>query len=217
VVRARDAIATEDPSPWYVDLVERFGGLGSALATAGETFFPPVPSEGVLLVGGYLASLGRLGLASLILWSTAGSLGSALMLYYLGAWLGRDRSRALLTRLPLVRNSDFDRCEAWFARRGRQTVFYGRMIPGIRSFVSLPAGIERMPIVTFVLYTTVGSLGWNSLLIGLGYLAGRNWPVVSDYVGLATALVVGATIFLIVRFFVRRRREARQPAGGQFS
>lgn len=204
----------ENDSGWAADIIEQFGPAGSAVAAALETFFPPVPSEGVLLLGGYLAGIGRMSFLSLILWSTVGSVASALLMYYIGWFLGPQRSRALLRRIPLMRDQDIDRGEAWFARRGRSAVLFGRMIPGVRSVISLPAGIERMPLMVFVTYTTIGSLAWNSLLIYLGHQAGRNWDRISGYVGLLTAVVVLTTIFLIVRFFVRRRREIKSASAG---
>jgi membrane protein DedA with SNARE-associated domain len=155
-------------------LVETLGGPGAGLAVALENLFPPIPSEVILPLAGFAAARGDLNLASAIVWTTLGSVVGALALYGLGALLGRDRVRAIAARLPLIRLSDVDRTEAWFARHGVKAVFFGRMIPIFRSLISVPAGVERMPIGTFLLYTMLGSLIWNTTFVMAGYLLGEN-------------------------------------------
>src|SRR5690349_2022926 len=157
---------------FVTDLVERLGGPGAGLAVALENLFPPIPSEVILPLAGFAASQGRLHLGSAIAWTTAGSVVGALALYALGVAFGRARLRAIVARLPLMKLSDLDRTEAWFARHGAATVFFGRMVPIFRSLISIPAGVERMPLGTFLLYTTLGSLVWNTTFVLAGYLLG---------------------------------------------
>ena len=109
-----------------------------------------------------------------VLWTTLGSVIGALVLYGLGALLGRDRVVAIAAKLPLVKVADIEKTEAWFAKHGRKTVFFGRMIPIFRSLISIPAGVERMPIMTFTLLTTLGSLIWNTAFVMAGYMLGRT-------------------------------------------
>src|ERR1041384_4800726 len=168
--------AAGDGLPGFVTgLVERLGGPGAGLAVALENLFPPIPSEVILPLAGFAAAQGRMSLVAAITWTTLGSVAGAVALYYAGVVLGRDRVRAIAARLPLIKLSDIDRTEAWFARHGAKTVFFGRMIPIFRSLISIPAGVERMPMATFLLYTTLGSLIWNSIFVMAGYLLGENW------------------------------------------
>jgi membrane protein DedA with SNARE-associated domain len=134
----------------------------------------------------------------------------ALVLYYLGVLLGRDRIRAIAEKLPLVDVSDVDRTEDWFGRHGSKAVFFGRMIPVFRSLVSIPAGIERMPLPKFLVLTAAGSLVWNTALIMAGYLLGENWHLVEEYAGFASTGVLVLTGIAIAWFVVSRVNRRRQ-------
>jgi membrane protein DedA with SNARE-associated domain len=195
-----------------VSLMERFGSPGAGLAVALENLFPPLPSELILPLAGFAASRGDLSLVGALIWTTAGSVGGALILYGLGAVLGRDRMRALATTMPLVKVSDVDKSEEWFARHGRKAVFFGRMIPIFRSFISIPAGIERMPLVIFCLLTLVGSAIWNSVFIGLGYALGENWERVEGWVapvqnGVIVVVLAAVCYFIGARVLARWREQ----------
>lgn len=150
------------------DVIENLGEIGVGVLTLVETIFPPIPSEVVLPLAGYLSDRGRLSLAGVLVAATLGSVLGALILYGAGARLGRTRSKRMMARLPLVDASDIDRAEGWFDRHGRAAVFFGRLVPGVRSLISLPAGGARMPMAQFLAMTTAGSLLWNSLLVGAG-------------------------------------------------
>ncbi len=193
---------------WVVDLMETLGGPGAGLAIALENLFPPLPSEVILPLAGFAASRGDLSLAGALFWTTFGSVTGALLLYGFGAWFGRDRMRAVAERLPLVRLADVDRTEAWFARHGGKAVFLGRMIPIFRSLISLPAGIERMPLGRFLLYTTAGSLIWNTVFVVAGYQLGENWAAVERYTGLLQRTVIVVVLAAAVWFVVSRLRRA---------
>ncbi|MEU4480186.1 DedA family protein [Micromonospora sp. NPDC023966] len=209
-----------DPPPaglvgLVTDLVERLGAPGAGLAVALENLFPPIPSEVILPLAGFTAGQGRMNLFAAIVWTTIGSVVGAMALYAVGVALGRDRIRAIAARLPLIKLSDVDRTEAWFARHGGKAVFFGRMIPIFRSLISIPAGVERMPFATFLLYTTLGSLIWNTAFVMAGYALGENWRSVEPYVGTFQNAVI-AVCALAVGFFVvsrlagrRRSRSAR--------
>ncbi|MEE6258203.1 DedA family protein [Plantactinospora sonchi] len=202
------------------DLVERLGAPGAGLAVALENVFPPIPSEVILPLAGFTASQGKMSLLAAIIWTTIGSVVGAMALYYIGVALGRDRVRAIAARLPLVKLSDIDKTEAWFARHGVKTVFFGRMIPIFRSLISIPAGVERMPVTTFLLYTTLGSLIWNTVFVMAGYLLGENWHAVESYVGtfqkvviVLCVLAVGYfTVSRVIRMRRRRAAAAHEPA-----
>ncbi|MPZ95453.1 MAG: DedA family protein [Propionibacteriales bacterium] len=194
--------------------MDRLGAPGAGLAIALENLFPPLPSELILPVAGFSASRGDLSLVGAIVWTTIGSLVGALILYGLGAALGRDRMRAIAVRVPLVKVSDVDRSEQWFQRFGPQAVFFGRMIPIFRSFISIPAGIERMSLVLFVLLTTIGSLIWNTTFVLAGYVLGENWDRVEGWVSPVQKAVIIAVLLFVAYFVGSRllqRWRARRP------
>ncbi|TKK86954.1 DedA family protein [Herbidospora galbida] len=191
---------------WVVGLMETLGAPGAGLATAIENLAPPIPSELILPLAGFTASQGNMSLVAAIAWTTAGSVAGALVLYGLGALLGRNRTVALLGRVPFVTVDDIERTEAWFARHGRKTVFFGRMVPVFRSLISIPAGVERMPLGTFTLLTALGSLIWNSIFVLAGYLLGENWEVVQRYSGWLTNGVIVVCALAVAVFLVLRVR-----------
>jgi membrane protein DedA with SNARE-associated domain len=217
VVVAEAEPETDGLVGFVTDLMERLGSPGAGLAVALENLFPPIPSEIILPLAGFTASQGEMNLAAVIIWTTLGSVVGALALYSIGALLGRDRIRALAARMPLMKVSDIDRTEAWFARHGVKAVFFGRMIPIFRSLISIPAGIERMRVSVFVLYTTLGSLIWNTIFVMSGYVLGENWHRVEDYIGTFQNLVILAVVIAVGYFVVSRvislRRERRALGG----
>ena len=187
-------------------LIETVGEWGVGLFTVIETVFPPIPSEVVLPLAGYQASLGELSLPLLFVTSTVGSYVGALLLYGLGRVLGLERSIRALSRLPLVDRSDFEKAADWFGRHGKGAVFFGRLIPGVRSLVSLPAGASRMSLLTFSLFTVAGSGLWNSLLIGLGALLGTQFELVNQYSSVLNYIVYAVIAGIIIWLIVRRLR-----------
>ncbi|MFE0024045.1 DedA family protein [Amycolatopsis sp. NPDC059021] len=192
---------------WAVGLMDSLGGPGAAVIVGLDNLFPPIPSELVLPLAGFSASRGTFGLAGALFWTTLGSVAGAVIVYYLGLLLGRERTRRLLGRIPLVKTSDFDRTEAWFARHGGKAVFLGRMVPIFRSLISLPAGIERMPFGRFLLLTTVGSLLWNTAFVVAGYLLGESWHLVDRYAEVFQYLVIAAVVLALGLFVFFRLRE----------
>ncbi|WP_199442493.1 DedA family protein [Umezawaea beigongshangensis] len=195
---------------WVTDLMETLGAPGAGLAIALENLFPPLPSEFFLPLAGFTASQGKMSLIAAIVWTTFGSVVGALVLYWAGAALGRDRVRAVVDKMPLVDVSDVDRTEAWFSRHGRKAVFFGRMVPLFRSLISLPAGVERMPLHTFVAFTALGSLVWNSALIVAGYLLGEQWHLVENYAGVVSKVVLALVVAAVVWFVVSRVRSRKR-------
>lgn len=194
---------------WAVDMMERLGVVGAGLAIALENLFPPVPSEVILPLAGFTASRGEFDLAAVIIATTLGSVVGAAILYYIGALIGRDRLRAIVDWLPLVKLDDVDRAEAWFDRHGRKAVFFGRMIPIFRSLISIPAGLERMGIVTFLALTTAGSLIWNSIFIIAGYRLGERWDEVEQYAGIFQKIVIVLVVIAALAFVIMRIRRRR--------
>jgi membrane protein DedA with SNARE-associated domain len=199
-------------SGWLASVMESAGEVGVGLLTALETVFPPIPSEAVLPLAGFLTRRGDLSLPLVLLAATVGSYVGALVLYGLGAWWGRERASRAIARIPLVDREDVDRASDWFDRHGRLAVFSGRLVPGVRSLISLPAGATRMPLVTFTVYTVAGSALWNGLLVGGGVWLGDRWDQVERYAGWLDVVVVVVAVLgvgWLVRKQVLKRRRAR--------
>ncbi len=199
---------------WAADLVDTMGGPGAGLAIALENLFPPLPSEVILPLTGFAAGQGVITLFSALFWTTLGSVVGAAALYGIGVAFGRERMHALWARLPLVKASDLERTEAWFARHGTKAVLLGRMVPIFRSLISVPAGVERMPLPTFLALTTLGSLVWNSVLVLAGYWLGDQWDTVGTYVGVLSKVVLVLALAAVAAYvIVRVRSRNRTPVG----
>lgn len=197
---------------WVLSLIESLGEVGVGIAILIETFVPPIPSEAILPVAGFLAYEGRMSAWGAWAAATLGVLVGALIWYAIGAAVGRDRTRRIVGRIPLLDYEDFDKAEAFFARWGGGAVLFGRCVPLVRSFISIPAGIERMPLWKFTLYTLIGSGIWNAIWIGLGFAFGPAIkPVLEEWSGLISNIAVGAIALLMLVFIaVRIRRRLRE-------
>ncbi|WP_058235000.1 DedA family protein [Devriesea agamarum] len=195
---------------WTVSLMETIGGPGVALAVAAENLFPPIPSEIILPLAGLTASRGGFTIAEALFWSTLGSIVGALALYGLGRAFGRERLVWVAAKLPLVQVSDIEKTEAWFARHGGKTVLFGRLVPIFRSLISIPAGVEKMPVWRFTLLTAIGSLAWNAVLVLAGYALGENWELVAGYVDTWQKIVIVVVIVAVAWFVIARVRANRR-------
>ncbi|MBA2322129.1 MAG: DedA family protein [Deltaproteobacteria bacterium] len=186
------------------------GYAGIALLMFVENVFPPIPSEVIMPLAGYLASQGKLSLLGVILAGTFGSVLGALPLYALGARIGEDRMKRFAAghgRWLTLSPSDLDRTNAWFERHGHAAVFLCRLVPGVRSLISIPAGIRRMPLATFLLYTALGSAVWTSVLAGIGSALGANFDQVDRYLDpVGYAVFAGIAVGYVYRL-ARHRKE----------
>lgn len=191
-----------------VHLMDVVGAWGAGVAIALENLFPPLPSEVVLPMAGLAASRGSFTYAEALIWTTLGSLVGAFALYGIGMALGQDRMRRLFDWLPLVKGADVDRTVAWFAKHGSKAVFFGRMIPIFRSLISIPAGLSRMSLWKFGLFTGAGSLIWNTIFVSAGYLLGEAWPIVEEYASVLQYIVIAVTALAVAWFVAVRVRAA---------
>jgi membrane protein DedA with SNARE-associated domain len=198
---------------FLLDLVDRLGAVGVGLSILLETVIPPIPSEAVLGAAGVLINQGRMSIVPVILFATLGSLLGAIFFYWVGRALGPRRSRAFLDRLPLVETEDVERTFEWFERHDRGAVFFGRMVPIVRSFISVPAGVVKMPFLQFIVYTAGGSLIWNGVLIGLGVAAGDFIVKNLHYLDYAVVAVFALGIAYLVYKRVKDVRRLRQARG----
>ncbi len=178
---------------WVTQVVETLSYAGVAFLVALENVFPPIPSEMILPLSGFVAGRGDANLIGMIGAATLGSLLGAWVLYGISARIDQDRLRDFLARHGRwfgVKEGDLIRAEEWFDRRSGAAVFLGRCVPLIRSIVSVPAGVRRMDPWRFTLLTTLGSLIWNTTLIGAGAILGDRWEEVGDAVGLLQTVVI---------------------------
>ena len=194
---------------WVLDVIDAMGAVGVAALVALENLFPPLPSEVVLPLAGFLAGQGKLSLAAVLVAATVGSVVGALVLYWAGAALGADRMRRIAERMPLMDADDVDRAQGWFDRHGRSAVLFGRLVPGVRSLVSIPAGIARMPLLPFLGYTTLGSAAYNAALVLLGHQLGSRWSSVERYSDPINYGVYGLILLGVLVAVLRRARHRR--------
>ncbi|GAA2245959.1 hypothetical protein GCM10010401_19280 [Rarobacter faecitabidus] len=200
---------------WFLDTMSSLGEVGVGVAVLAETFFPPIPSEIVLPTAGYLAHDGRMSLWLAWLLATLGGLIGSWGWYAIGAALGRDRTRRIFGKVPLLEFEDFDKAEAFFARWGTTAILVGRCVPIVRSLISIPAGIERMRLWQFTLYTSLGTAIWNAIWIGLGFALGPAVQPVLDrwhsaLSNIVIAIVLGAVLWFVVKRVVKRRRASAE-------
>ncbi|MGE3267369.1 MAG: DedA family protein [Chloroflexota bacterium] len=201
---------------WVISLVETSGYLGLAVVVGLENVFPPIPSEAILPLAGFLVGQGRMTLVGAVGAATAGSLGGALVLYWIGYALGEKRVRTLIQRYgqwALLDEDDLDQAKGWFDHHGRAAVFLARLAPLARSLISVPAGVAKMPLVPFIIYTTVGSGIWNAVLIAAGWLLGANWGLVERYQGYFGTAFVTLMAATLVWFVARRLMNGRRIGG----
>ncbi len=192
---------------WLTDLVERGGYAGIILLTFLETIFPPLPSEVFMPMAGFVAARGSLTLPGVIAAGTIGTLTGAWFWYALGRAIGLERLRQLAARygrLLTMRPTDLDRGMAWFARYGGLVMLFGRMVPGVRGVISIPAGVAPMPVGRFLVLSGAGNLIWTALLMGAGYWLGADYGHVARWLAPVSNVVIlglaGVYVWRVVRF-----------------
>ena len=191
---------------WVVTTIEGWGYLGVFLLMVAENVFPPIPSEIIMPLAGFLAGRGDLSLTLTIIAGTAGSVVGTLMWYYIGMAIGEERLKRLAARhgrLLTLSPSDIDMAHQWFQRHGAAAVFFGRMIPTIRTLISVPAGLAHMPLWRFLAYTTLGSALWTGILTVAGLVLHENYALVADYVDPLSKLVVVSVIAIYLWRVIR--------------
>lgn len=209
------ALVLQNIIDWVISIMEAIGAPGVGLAVFLENVFPPIPSEVILPLAGFTSSQGSMNVVAAFIWATIGSLAGAYFLYYLGAAIGADRLRRIADKMWLVKVDDVNAALAWFDKYGKISILVGRVIPGVRSLISIPAGIDRMNPLSFGLYTLLGSSIWNALLIYCGWVLGENWHavegVIDQYSKVVYALVALALLATFL-WLLRRDRKEKQGA-----
>lgn len=194
---------------WAIDVMGMLGAPGIGVLVAAENLFPPIPSEVILPLGGFAAQRGEFTVIEAIAWATLGSVVGAFLLYGLGRLLGHDRMVWLADKIPLVDSNDITKTVTWFARHGTKAVFFGRMLPIFRSLISIPAGIEKMPMLTFGLLTTAGSLIWNTIFVMAGFFLGSQWDVVLEYADVFQNVIIVLVVLAVIWWVASKVRKHR--------
>lgn len=184
---------------WIVSTIDNWGYPGLFFLMVAENVFPPIPSELIMPLAGFLAASGKMNLWLTIFAGTLGSVIGTSLWYGLGRWIGEDRLKAIAARHGrwlTVSPSDIDTARRWFDRYGVLAVLLGRMLPTIRTLISVPAGFARMPLATFLIFTTIGSAIWTSILTIAGYLLEAQYAVVSDWVDPLSKVIVAVVVVI---------------------
>lgn len=198
---------------WITEIMEQYGYIGILLMIALENLFPPIPSEVILTFGGFMTTTTDLTPLGVIVTATLGSIVGAVILYYVGRLLGVERLEKIVDRwgrVLRVKKEDIHKANSWFEKYGYWAVLLCRMVPLIRSLISLPAGMSNMKFVPFLLFTTIGTLIWNTILVLVGAAVGDNWEQIVEfmdvYSNIAYSLIALAVIVVFV-LYIRRARK----------
>lgn len=186
---------------WIKDFIESYGYIGVFLLIALENIFPPIPSEVILTFGGYMTLDTSLNVTGVIIASTLGSVFGAVILYRVGNFLDVERFDRIINRygkLLRLKKEDLYRANAWFNKYGIWTVFLCRFIPLIRSLISIPAGMANMNFSLFLIFTTIGTLIWNTILIHLGASLGENWELITEKMDSFSNVIYGILFGLLM-------------------
>ena len=198
---------------FILSIMNQFGYFGVFFMIAIENIFPPIPSEVILLFGGFMTTYTNLNIIMMVISATLGSLFGALLLYYVGKIFNKEKLKKIVSgkvgRMLRLKTTDIDKADNWFDTKGNKTVFFCRFIPLVRSLISIPAGMSEMPICRFIVYTLFGSLIWNIFLIALGSIVGENWTsilnVLNTYSHVVVIILIIIFISLIWLFYSKRR------------
>jgi membrane protein DedA with SNARE-associated domain len=197
---------------WITNTMTSLGYLGIGLLMFLENLFPPIPSELIMPLAGFTVAQGKMSFFPAVLAGIVGTMLGALPWYYAGKLVGERRLRRLAERYGkwlTLSGKDIDKATQWFNRHGAKTVLFCRLIPGVRTLISLPAGMHQMPIVLFLLYSTVGTAVWVLLLTALGYFLGHNYSLVEAYLAPVSKIVLLGLLVSFVVWALRRKRHRK--------
>ncbi|WP_042352820.1 DedA family protein [Bacillus massiliigorillae] len=200
---------------WIMDLIDQYGYWGVFLLIALENIFPPIPSEVILTFSGFMTETTNLTITGVIIISTAGSVVGAILLYGIGLLLDVERLEKIINRYGRIlrlTKDDIYRADSWFDKYGIWTVLFCRLIPLIRSLISIPAGMSNMNFGLFLLFTTIGTLVWNTILVNVGAAVGSNWHDIVGYMDIFSNIIYTILIILailVLIWYIKKRKERK--------
>lgn len=201
---------------FVISIMNQLGYFGIFFLIFIENIFPPIPSEVVLLFGGFMTTYSKLNLFGMVIFSTLGSTVGAIVLYYIGKILNKERLKKIVSgkigKILRLKASDIEKADKWFDTKGNKTVFFCRFIPVVRSLISIPAGMSEMIMSKFLLYTITGSLIWNTVLLFVGSKVGENWKkieqIMSQYSHIILIILIIAFIGFVIYHFSKKKKKA---------
>ena len=197
---------------WIINTMNALGYWGIGLLMFLENLFPPIPSELIMPLAGFTVAKGQMNFQYAVLAGVLGTILGALPWYYAGKLVGEEQLGAIADRYGKwfgISKADIDKANRWFYRHGNQAVLLGRLVPGIRTLISLPAGISQMRLAPFLVYSTIGTTVWITLLTYAGYLLGDHYDRVDEYLAPVSKIVLGGLIVALVVWMVRRKQTQR--------
>ena len=203
---------------WVIETMNSLGYVGIAFLMFMENLFPPIPSELIMPLAGYTAAQpgGKLAIAPAIIAGVLGTVLGAFPWYYLGKVLGENRIKGWIAKHGKwigISVEELDKTQRWFQKHGKKAVLFGRLVPVIRTLVSLPAGFSNMPMAQFLIYSTIGTLGWVSLLTGIGYWLGvqkLDYHLVDQYLSPVSKAIAVLLVLAFGVWVVRHRNKRKK-------
>lgn len=200
-----------------ISLMSKYGYFAVFALIAIENIFPPIPSEVILIGGGFLTTTIDMNLYIMIIAATLGSVIGAIVLYFIGKIFNKERLKKIVSgkigKVLRLKEKDIEKADEWFDNKGNKTVFFCRFVPIVRSLISIPAGMSEMPMFKFLIYTTLGSAIWNTVLISIGNKVGKNWEsilgIFDKYSHLVAILLILLFIGFIIWFYGFRKKNKR--------
>ncbi|MBS4190630.1 DedA family protein [Bacillus sp. FJAT-49705] len=196
---------------WITDIMNEFGYIGIMLLIALENIFPPIPSEVILTFGGFMTTTTDLSVMGVVVFSTIGSVGGAVILYGIGRLIDVERMERIIDKwghILRLTKKDIHKAEDWFNKYGVWTVFFCRLVPLIRSLISIPAGMSHMNIWLFLIFTTLGTTIWNVILVNIGAVVGASWEDIVKYMDIysnVVYIILALLFILFIVLFVKKR------------
>ncbi len=201
---------------WITNTMSSLGYLGIGLLMFAENLFPPIPSELIMPLAGFTVAKGEMNFVFAVLAGVLGTVLGALPWYYAGKIMSEERLRTLADKYGkwmALSGKDIDKADRWFDRHGNQAVFFCRLVPGVRTLISLPAGISGMPLAPFLLYSTLGTTLWVGLLTYLGFVLGDNYDLVDEYLGPVSKIVLGLLVVAFIVWVVLKKQKSKRRRG----
>jgi len=193
---------------WIPNVMNQLGYWGIGLLMFLENLFPPIPSELIMPLAGFTVAKGQMDFILVVIAGVVGTIAGAFPWYYIGKFISEERLEHLADKYGKwisVTSKDIKKANNWFNEHGGKAVFFCRLVPGVRTLISLPAGINNMPLIPFTLYSTLGTTIWVTFLTFLGYKLGDNYELVDEYLGPVSKIILAIIVIFFILWVVRKQ------------